>query len=417
MREGRASCIDRPGRVRWLHLPRGCARNGWQASAGRDERLCSRYRRKSGSNERGLLRPGVRDRLVPAGGTTPADGTALAGEHLLHGDRFGRGCAARGLATTGATGTGCGVAVTRAVPPRLIPHRCRHLLVVVRALPVPVFSRFCARYGGRGPRPADARHGQCLEQATEWWPIEGVRSVARVRLPSVPGPSDVLAAMGGVRSGVADALDLVPRIGSLLGRVDEVVDRISAVLTRVEEIVDRADAEIEAVGRTRKQADDAIAGVGDTQRKADDAITAVGDTQRKADDAITGVGDTRQKADDAITGVERTAARADSLLDHFEPALTALSPAVRRLAATLDAHEVEAMVALIDQLPRMVTHLDEDILPILGSLGDVGTDVRDLVDTVQDMRQVVKGFPGSKLFRRRGAEEIAQAEADGDASS
>jgi ABC-type transporter Mla subunit MlaD len=224
--------------------------------------------------------------------------------------------------------------------------------------------------------------------------------------------------MGGVRSGVAEALDLVPRVGALLGRVEGMVDRLSVVLTRVEEIVDRADAEIEAVGRTRRQADEAIAGVGETQRKADEAIAAVGDTQRKADDAISAVGETRQKADDAITGVERTAGRADDLLDHFEPALTALSPAVRRLAATLEPHEVEAMVTLIDRLPRMVAHLDEDILPILESLGDVGTDVHDLVDTVQDMRQVVKGFPGSRLFRRRGAEEIAhdeEAEAAGTA--
>jgi hypothetical protein len=27
------------------------------------------------------------------------------------------------------------------------------------------------------------------------------------------------------------------------------------------------------------------------------------------------------------------------------------------------------------------------------------------------MRQIVKGFPGSRLFRRRGAEEIAEEEA------
>lgn len=224
-----------------------------------------------------------------------------------------------------------------------------------------------------------------------------MRSVGAVRLPPVPGPSDVLAAMGGVRHGVADALDLVPRVGSLLGRVEGMVDRLAVVLTRVEEIVDRADAEIAAVAHTRQQADDAIAGVRETQQKADDAIAAVGDT--------------RQKADDAIAGVEGTAGRADRLLDHFEPALTALSPAVRRLATTLDPDEVEAMVTLIDRLPQMVVHLDEDILPILASLGDVGSDVSDLVDTVQDMRQVVKGFPGSKLFRRRGAEEIAHDEA------
>jgi ABC-type transporter Mla subunit MlaD len=226
--------------------------------------------------------------------------------------------------------------------------------------------------------------------------------------------------MGGVRHGVADALDVVPRVGALLGRVEGLVDRLAVVLTRVEELVDRADAEIEAVARTRQNADDAIAGVGETQRKADDAISAVGETQRKADEAISAVGDTRQRADDAIGGIERTAGRVDHLLDHFEPALTALSPAVRRLAATLEPHEVEAMVTLVDRLPKMVAHLDEDILPILGSLGDVGTDVRDLVDTVQDMRQVVKGFPGSRLFRRRGAEEIAHdeaAEAAGDAQT
>ena len=36
------------------------------------------------------------------------------------------------------------------------------------------------------------------------------------------------------------------------------------------------------------------------------------------------------------------------------------------------------MVTLIDRLPRLVTHLDEDILPVLESLGNVGTDVHDL---------------------------------------
>jgi hypothetical protein len=69
------------------------------------------------------------------------------------------------------------------------------------------------------------------------------------------------------------------------------------------------------------------------------------------------------------------------------------------------------MVTLIDRLPQLITHLDEDILPILETLGDVGPNLADLVDTVQDMRQVVKGFPGSRLFRRRGAEEIAEEEA------
>jgi hypothetical protein len=57
-----------------------------------------------------------------------------------------------------------------------------------------------------------------------------------------------------------------------------------------------------------------------------------------------------------------------------------------------------------------MTHLDEDVLPVVASMGNVATDVHDLLDTMQDLRHVVKGFPGSRLFRRRGAEEIADDE-------
>ena len=134
---------------------------------------------------------------------------------------------------------------------------------------------------------------------------------------------------------------------------------------------------------------------------------------------------TQALADDAITAVERTTTSADALLgqadvllgrveplvgDYVQP-LTDLAPSVRRLAETLEPHEIEALVTLIDRLPQLVKHLDDSIFPVLESLGNVGTDVHDLVDTVQDLRQVVKGFPGSRLFRRRGAEEIAEEEA------
>ena len=134
-------------------------------------------------------------------------------------------------------------------------------------------------------------------------------------------------------------------------------------------------------------------------------------TQAKADAAIEGVDRTQSKADDAVARAEGLLGRVEPLLGDYQPALAALAPSVRRLAETLEPHEVEAMVTLIDRLPQLVTHLDEDILPVLGSLDNVGEDVHDLVDTLQDLRQVVKGFPGSRLSRRRGAEEIAEEEA------
>jgi hypothetical protein len=119
---------------------------------------------------------------------------------------------------------------------------------------------------------------------------------------------------------------------------------------------------------------------------------------------------TLARADGAVCHAEGLLGRAEPLVDVFHEPLLALAPAVRRLAATLEPHEVESMVTFIDRLPRLMQHLDEDILPVLTSMGNVGEDIHDLLDTMQDLRHVVKGFPGSRLFRRRGAEEVAEDE-------
>jgi ABC-type transporter Mla subunit MlaD len=232
-----------------------------------------------------------------------------------------------------------------------------------------------------------------------------------MRLPSVPGPFDVLHAVTDLRDGVAEALALVPRLGAALGRMEGYLDRVGGLLDRVDGVVDRAAEAIDRLEVTRTRADEAIASVATTQEKADAAIEGVDRTQSKADEAIERVGRTTSRADGIIDHAEGLLGRVDPLLGDYEPALISLAPSVRRLASTLDPAEVEAMVTLVDRLPRLIRHLDEDILPVLESLGDVGTDVHDLVDTVQDLRQVVKGFPGSRLFRRRGAEEIAEEEA------
>jgi archaellum component FlaC len=224
-----------------------------------------------------------------------------------------------------------------------------------------------------------------------------------VKLPLVPGPSDVIAAVEGLRDGVSDALALVPRITTAVGRVEEVLDGASSLLQRARGLVDRMESTLDS-------ADAAVRSVGETRARADEAIRGVSDTQSKADDAITAIGLTTTRADDTLALAEALVGRFSPLMGDYEQPLRDLVPSVRRLSETFDPHEVEALVTLIDRMPTLVTHLDEDILPVLESLRDVGTDVHDLVDTVQDLRQIVKGFPGSRLFRRRGADEIAQEE-------
>lgn len=239
-----------------------------------------------------------------------------------------------------------------------------------------------------------------------------VRSVAGVRLlPSVPGPGDLLHAVGGVRDGVSDALALVPRVAAAVGRLEQLLGRASGLLDRVEGVVDRVEGVAGRVEGVVGRADELVDGVATTRTKADDAIEGVAATRARADAAIERVDRTITRADGVVGGAEGLVGRIEPLVEDFAPALTALAPSVRRLAATLDPSEVEALVTLIDRLPRLVTHLDEDILPVLESLGNVGTDVHDLVDTVQELRQMVNGFPGSRLFRRRGAEEIAEEDA------
>ncbi|HJX44890.1 MAG TPA: hypothetical protein VJ352_14550, partial [Geodermatophilus sp.] len=177
----------------------------------------------------------------------------------------------------------------------------------------------------------------------------------------------------------------------------------------------KADDAIAAVGATQQKADAAIAAVERTQQRSDAAIAAVERTQQRSDEAIDAVGTTVERsaaligrADGAVGATEGLVGRIDPLLARYEEPLTRLVPSVRRLAETLEPHEVEALVTLLDRLPTLVDSLDQTVIPVLSSLEGVGTDVHDLVDTMQDLRQVVKGFPGSKLFRRRGAEEIAE---------
>ena len=68
------------------------------------------------------------------------------------------------------------------------------------------------------------------------------------------------------------------------------------------------------------------------------------------------------------------------------------------------------------RLPQLVSTSDENVLPVLATMGDLSEDVPDQLDAMQDLRQVVKGFPGSRLFRRRGAEEVAEEDGDEEAA-
>ncbi|MGI8723490.1 MAG: hypothetical protein ACR2JG_14865 [Geodermatophilaceae bacterium] len=195
-----------------------------------------------------------------------------------------------------------------------------------------------------------------------------------MRLPmprSIPGPADLLDAVAAVGNGVGDALELVPRMGTLLDQAEALLGRVGRVVDRIESTMDRADI------------------------------------------LISGVTATDQAARELVGSVEDTAARAGTLLELYDDPLRTLAPSLRTFAERLDRTEVEALIQLVDRLPLLLKHLDEDIFPILTTLDRVAPDLHQLLDIAQDLQVALGGVPGMGWLRKKAdkEEEEAQREA------
>jgi len=184
-----------------------------------------------------------------------------------------------------------------------------------------------------------------------------------MRLP-IPGPLDVARAAASLRDAVTAALELVPRLRLLVDRVDDLIGRVDRVLDSVELTVGRVDAVIDHAAVTQRRADDAVA------------------------------------------GAQGTVNRIDPLLSAYEPSLRTLAPVLQRLAQSTSAEEVDAAVHLVDRLPRLIAHVDDDLLPLLSTLDRVGPDLHELLEVTQDLRRVITGLPGIGFLRRRGEDEL-----------
>jgi methyl-accepting chemotaxis protein len=138
---------------------------------------------------------------------------------------------------------------------------------------------------------------------------------------------------------------------------------------------------------------------------------------------------------DLLSAAETVVVRAGELVDRTEKVIGEAEEAVgdarrvtadarEQLTATrplvefmeeFSAHEVRAAIKLVDELPRLSRHLNEDILPILSTLNQVGPDLHDLLEVANDVRQAILGIPGFDFLRRRGEDkdsEISAEEAD-----
>ena len=97
--------------------------------------------------------------------------------------------------------------------------------------------------------------------------------------------------------------------------------------------------------------------------------------------------------------------RTDLALQAWEPSLRKLAPSMERFAEALHPDEVTAAIALVDRMPQLLDHVENDVLPALQSLDRVGPDLHEVLEIVEDLRRVITGLPGIGLLRRRGEDE------------
>ncbi len=187
-----------------------------------------------------------------------------------------------------------------------------------------------------------------------------------MRFP-LPGPNDLVQAAAALRAGVGDALDLVPRLGALLAQAESLVGRFASIMDRIETTVDRADT------------------------------------------LIAGVASTDESAREVVASVQETSVRINSLLALYEEPLHSLAPTVSEFAASIDPAEVRAMIQLVDRLPILLAHVDDDVLPILTTLDRVGPDLHQLLEIAQDVQVALGGLPGMGWIRKRAEKEEEEA--------
>jgi hypothetical protein len=144
-----------------------------------------------------------------------------------------------------------------------------------------------------------------------------------------------------------------------------------------------------------------------TMRTATTAAAVPGrvlDLLRAAEAVVAGAQELVRRIDQVITDAQDAVAQAQRVTTAAEAQVVASRPLIE-FVEEFSAHEVQAAIKLVDELPRLARHLNEDVLPILGTLERVGPDIHELLDVAKDVRQAILGIPGFEYLRRRGEDK------------
>ena len=142
-----------------------------------------------------------------------------------------------------------------------------------------------------------------------------------------------------------------------------------------------------------------------------DAAASIRRVSKVLDDTDAVMLRTRAITEDATEtlGAARTLTQdANGMITQIEPEMQKVLPLLEKFADSLSPAEIDAAIALVDELPTLTRSLREDILPILATLDHVGPDINELLHVMDDVRKAVLGVPGFGFFRKRGEERIEE---------
>jgi hypothetical protein len=193
----------------------------------------------------------------------------------------------------------------------------------------------------------------------------------------LPGPRDLVAFVSLVERSSEQLVALLPRTTELLGNAERLLRDGSALVDRIETTRLEAQALVERTEVTRDRADELVTGLEPTTRRAVALLAAL----------------------------EPTAERAVALLESMEPSLLKLQPTLERLAETTDPREVDALVAMLDQLPLLAAKVETDVIPVLNTLTTVSPDLHDLLDVSRELNLMLAKLPGMGRVKKRVDEQ------------
>jgi len=188
-----------------------------------------------------------------------------------------------------------------------------------------------------------------------------------------PGPNDVVKLAERGYEAAERVISLVPRLVALVGEAEKTVVAAQSLIARIE--------------TTQAQADQVVA-------RTEAVVARVGTVVDRTDELTATLTTLVRRFEPTLTAFQPTVTK-------FEPMLAQLEPMAARLVQTTSPDEVEAVVRLIDTLPELVGKMQSDIVPVLDTLGTVAPDLRDLLDLVIEVSEMLGAVPGLSRVKKK----------------